>query len=89
MIQTNEWVTTDKTHLLNVFANTMSRAQKKPMWWICWGGEKMDDMLNKKKKKKKGGKKSQESQLCKHVSVRNIEANPKFGIQKHDVKNKK
>lgn len=51
------------------------------------GGKKMDDMLNKKKKREEK-KKSQESQLCKHVSVRNIEANPKLGIQKHDIKNK-
>ena len=47
------------------------------------GGKKMDDMLNKKKKEVGG---SQESQLCKHVSVRNIAANPKFGIQKHENK---
>ena len=53
------------------------------------GGGKDGWYAEQKKKKKKGGKKSQESQLCKHVSVRNIEANPKFGIQKHDVKNKK
>ena len=47
------------------------------------GGEK-DGWYAEQKKKEVGG--SQESQLCKHVSVRNIAANPKFGIQKHENK---
>lgn len=52
------------------------------------GGGKKDGWYVEQKKKREEKKKSQESQLCKHVSVRNIEANPKLGIQKHDIKNK-
>lgn len=37
-------MTTDKTHLLKAFSNTVSRAQKKTtIRWICWGKKKKID----------------------------------------------
>lgn len=74
-------MTTDKTHLLDVFSNTVSRAQKKTCNEYVGGEKKMDDMLKKTKQNKNKNKNKNVSDCARMCQSGTLNVIPHLGFK--------